>query len=139
MAKIDHKLRKWNIDKVTWATKDNDQWPTVVRDRLKVSFKVSLEHNFRQDWTHSNSSNTTSKNKISNNKTTWCKTKAINNSTIQGCNNPWLEILSLRVKGEILWLRYSIIKIKIRWWVVDKLKWVKVCKDSNWTPLKEKS
>lgn len=142
MAKIDHKPRKWNTDKVTWAAKDNDQWQTEVKDNLKVSSNNhSLEHNFHQVWTLSNSSNITSKNKISNNKTIWCKIKVINNSNnsmIQGCNNQWLEIFNHRANAEILWLRYLIIKIKTQWWV-GKWKWVKVCKDNNWTPLKERN
>ena len=103
MAKIDHKPRKWNTDKVTWVAKDNDQWQTAVRDRFKVSFNNhSLEHNFHQVWTRSNSSNITSKNKISNNKITWCKIKAINNSNlIQECNNQWLEISNHKDNAEI--------------------------------------
>ena len=114
MAKIDHKPRKWNTDKVTWVAKDNDQWQTAVRDRVKVSFNHSLEHNFHQVWTHSNSSNITSKNKIFNNKITWCKIKAINNNnilqiysnsnssnSIHECNNQWLEISNHKANAEI--------------------------------------
>ena len=102
MERIDPKPKKWNIDKVTWVIKDNDQWQMVVKGRHKVrSNNLSLVHNFHQVWAHSNSSNITSKNKIFNNKIIWCKIKVINNNMTQECNNQWLEIFNLRANVEI--------------------------------------
>ena len=138
MEKIDLRPKRLNIDKVMLVLRVKDQWQMVVKDKFKDNFNPNLAHNFHQDWMLSNSSNTTNRNKISNNKITWCKTKVSNNSSTQECNNQWLEIFNHRGNVEILWLRFWTTKIKTQWWEV-KLRWLMVCKVSNWMHSKERN
>lgn len=138
MVKTDLKLKKLNTDKVEiWAQQVLDQWQMVDNDNLNSN--LNLEHNFLLGWIHNSNNSTTSKNKIFNNKTIWCKIRLTNNNLIQGCSNQWFGTSNPRDKGEILWLRFLIIKIKIQWWWIISSKWAKLCKDNSLMLLRGRS